>query len=214
MSLLLDALKRAEQEKLTRHSDRPGPAEPPQRPSPSAAVAPVLELQPMPSSSGAASSAKSDAQLAAQTVFKAKGGADAKPDRRILWGAAAVIVIAIAAAGVYLWHSLSALSPRRTPMPAARPAPITPAPALVPTQATLPNAAPASPNAASGSPVQAPSASGSSPSPADDARIEDKRAPMPELQKKLDRIEKGKLPHPSAPAPIVPESPVLPGGGS
>jgi general secretion pathway protein D len=49
--------------------------------------------------------------------------------------------------------------------------------------------------------------------PGDDF-FKDTRAPMPELQKQLDRIEEGKLPHPSAPAPIVPESPVLPGGGS
>lgn len=187
MSLLLDALKRAEQEKLTRHSDRPGPAEPPQRPSPSAVAAPVLELQPVPSSPAAASSAKTDAQTA-QTVFKAKAGADTKFDRRILWGAAAVIAIAIAAAGVYLWHSLSALSPRRIPMPAARPAPITPAPALVPTQAAPPNVAPASP-ASSVSPVQVPSASGASSRPADDARVEDKRgaAPVEELLKQAQR---------------------------
>ena len=69
MSLLLDALKRAEQEKLTRQADRaPEPA--PRAPSATQPSAAVLELQPIGSAASSAGSAgpRADAH-AAQAGF-------------------------------------------------------------------------------------------------------------------------------------------------
>jgi tetratricopeptide (TPR) repeat protein len=125
VSLLLDALKRAEQEKLTRQSDRPGEAAPRSAPA-TAAPAPVLELQPMPGA-GPSAAPRSDAQTA-QTVFKAKAPQPSGLNRRILVIAGVVIALVVAAASFYLWHSLRSLAPR-APALAARPLPITPRPA-------------------------------------------------------------------------------------
>ena len=147
MSLLLDALKRAEQEKLTRQGDRPPPATepPPRMPSQAQASAAVLELQPLANAPAAASATRADAQ-AAQTVFKAKAASvAAKPNRRVLWAAAGVIAIAAVAGGAYLWHSLNLLAPRRAPISAIRPAP-----AVATAPIAAPAAAPAAPAAASG----------------------------------------------------------------
>ncbi|HSN22023.1 MAG TPA: hypothetical protein VLS49_15175 [Usitatibacter sp.] len=80
MSLLLDALKRAEQEKLTRQADRPAAPEPAVR---AAAAASVLELQPIGGTQAAQAAQRADAQ-AAQNVFKAKAAAQAPRHRRIL----------------------------------------------------------------------------------------------------------------------------------
>ncbi|HXS51888.1 MAG TPA: tetratricopeptide repeat protein [Usitatibacter sp.] len=140
MSLLLDALKRAEQEKLTRQSDRP--PEPVPRVVPAAQLAAqVLELQPLTSAAsaaGASAAPRTDAQLA-QAVFKAKAGAEPKSRRRILWAAAGVIALVAIAVGIYFWHSVNALAPHRQPLAAPRPAPIAPAPVASP----QPGAAPA-----------------------------------------------------------------------
>ncbi len=144
MSLLLDALKRAEQEKLTRQSDRPPPApEPPARAPSQAqaqAQASILELQPLAGGAAALSAPRADAQ-AAQTVFKAKKASAAKPDRRILWAAGAAVAIIVALAGAYLWRSLNALAPRRAPIAAVRPA----AMAVPPAPLAQPSASPATP---------------------------------------------------------------------
>ena len=137
MSLLLDALKRAEQEKLTRQGDRPPPApEPPARaPSQAKASSSVLELQPI-----AGAAPRADAQ-AAQAVFKAKAPPAAKPDRRILWGTAGAIAIVAIAAAAYFWHSLNALAPRRASVAAIRPAPVAaPAPVAQASAAPAPSA--------------------------------------------------------------------------
>src|SRR6185437_413091 len=140
VSLLLDALKRAEQEKLTRQSDRP--PEPVPRVVPAAQLAAqVLELQPLTSAAsaaGASAAPRTDAQLA-QAVFKAKAGAEPKSRRRILWAAAGVIALVAIAVGIYFWHSVNALAPHRQPLAAPRPAPIAPAPVASP----QPGAAPA-----------------------------------------------------------------------
>jgi tetratricopeptide (TPR) repeat protein len=149
VSLLLDALKRAEQEKLTRHADRPGPE--PAAPRP-AAPAPVLELQPLGGGAAAAGAARAETPgpQAAQTVFKAKSPLPAaRNHRRIAWIVAAVaIVLVAAAAGTYLWYTLRALAPA-TPAIAAirRPAPIAPPPAA-PVQPSPPAAEQPAPNSA------------------------------------------------------------------
>lgn len=169
MSLLLDALKRAEQEKLTRQSDRPG--EPAPRPAPSAGPAPVLELQPMP---GAAppGAPRSDAQTA-QTVFKAKAPQQPANQRRILMIAAGVIALVVAAAGFYLWHSLRGLAPR-APAFGARPLPIAQRPAPEPA-AQKPAPAPVAAQAAA-----VPAAKAAMPSAAAAAAPVPKAQPAPE----------------------------------
>ena len=82
MSLLLDALKRAEQEKLAKQGERPANDAPrAHAPSPAAmphrepANAPALELQPVASSASGANtaSAKPSGAATAQAVFQAKG---------------------------------------------------------------------------------------------------------------------------------------------
>jgi tetratricopeptide (TPR) repeat protein len=148
VSLLLDALKRAEQEKLTRHADRPAPE--PVAPRP-AVSAPVLELQPLGGGASAgAPRAEPTGQQAAQAVFKAKAPLPAaRNGRRMAWIAAAVAIVLVAAgAGGYLWYTLRALSPA-TPAIAAirRPAPIAPPPAAA-QPAPPPAAAQPAPNPA------------------------------------------------------------------
>ena len=83
MSLLLDALKRAEQEKLAKQSDRPANDAPVHAPSPASAPrrepanAAALELQPLANAANAANSAsappaKAAGAATAQAVFQAK----------------------------------------------------------------------------------------------------------------------------------------------
>lgn len=111
MSLLLDALKRAEQEKLTRQGDRrPGADAPQGAPAPVSGSAPALALQALPS----AAAPRNEAE-AAQAVFKAKTASAAPRNRGALWaivGAAAVVLLA---AGAYVWYSIQSLSPSATP---------------------------------------------------------------------------------------------------
>lgn len=145
MSLLLDALKRAEQEKLAR-GDRPdlqivpeaasgsSSAPPPgqrDRDAASAAAAhrASLELQPItPAGAAAAGTAApkpaaspAPSPAAAQAVFQAKlppGGAKDKSRRGWLFAAAGAIAIAVIAAGAYVWYVMQQLAP--TPVPARR----------------------------------------------------------------------------------------------
>jgi tetratricopeptide (TPR) repeat protein len=128
MSLLLDALKRAEQEKLSKHPERSAFGEAPQAAhSPSS-----LELQPVTPSPASASMGRSDA-AAAQTVFSAKTTAQHHPDSRnrsALWAAAGAIGIVVAAAAGYVWYSVKLLTPppiaaklRPRPPPAPTPPP-------------------------------------------------------------------------------------------
>lgn len=132
MSLLLDALKRAEQEKLAKQGDRPADAARPAAahapPSPTAAN---LELAPMHGGGAAAASpphaARSDAATA-QTVFQAKtGGAPAANEPKkatIFWIAGGVIVLVIAAIGGYVWYSVQSMRPTITTLrPRAAPTP-------------------------------------------------------------------------------------------
>jgi tetratricopeptide (TPR) repeat protein len=134
MSLLLDALKRAEQEKLTRQTDRPAAAT--ERPAaPLASAAPAansasLELQPLASAPLPRTDAAAGAQ-AAQTVFKAKMPAPPPRNRSALLAAVAAIVVVLIAAGAFVWYSIRSLPlPRPAAMARVRPAPIAPAPDL------------------------------------------------------------------------------------
>jgi Tfp pilus assembly protein PilF len=160
VSLLLDALKRAEQEKHGRHAERAEPADNPRTPAPQLVqVTPsALELQPLP----AVGAPRHDSPAAAQAVFNAKR---AKPEparnRGALWagiGAAATLVIA---AGGYVWYSVRSL----TPAPVT--AQLRARPPAAPTPAPGGSLGPGSPNT-SGFVPQPPPASGSTFTPAAD----------------------------------------------
>ena len=143
MSLLLDALKRAEQEKLAKQGEA-APAAPaaPARP---AAPAASLELQPMSSAAQAAqsgapvaanASGRADARTAqAQAVFTAKAANGESRGRGMLWATVAAIAAVAIAAGAYVWYSVRALTPQQALQARPRPAPIpAPGPAGAPPQ--------------------------------------------------------------------------------
>ncbi|HUQ29788.1 MAG TPA: tetratricopeptide repeat protein [Usitatibacter sp.] len=140
MSLLLDALKRAEQEKLAKQGDRPA-NDSPAAPASAAAArrepanAPSLELQPIASAAGSgaanasAAHAKSGAATA-QAVFQAKAAPSQKPQgaskATVLWIAGVMVLILIIGIGGYVWWSLASLPPAITtlrPRPAPTPPP-------------------------------------------------------------------------------------------
>jgi len=164
MSLLLDALRRAEQEKLAKQAERPGPSAHERNPHAASNVAPSgLELQPVSAGAAAAANApampgRSEAE-SAQNLFRAKSASAAEPARKsgVLWVALGVIVVVIAAVGAYVWYSIEALSPkavvrapRLAPLPATPPKPAdfsigprldTPMPPAAPTPAPASGAA-------------------------------------------------------------------------
>ena len=137
MSLLLDALKRAEQEKRARG----GPAEsappilparePAARPAPApAAPPPNLELQPLSSGGPAHGGAtRPDSGMhAAQTVFQAKAAAPEPRSRGMVWATIGAVAVVAIAAGAYVWYSVGALTPPVAVQQRPRPAPIPPPP--------------------------------------------------------------------------------------
>jgi hypothetical protein len=156
VSLLLDALKRAEEEKQARPpEEREG-----RGPHLVAAGKPVLELQPV-AAEAASPAARSPSKAAAHAIAPAPS----RKRRNILWIAAAAIVFVIVGAAGYVWHSIDQLQPR----PAARaarlaPVPAAPAPAAVsaplaqlapPSPEPRPAAAPPAPPPATPSPLAA-----------------------------------------------------------
>jgi Tfp pilus assembly protein PilF len=161
LSLLLDALKRAEREKLARQPDTPG-AVPPARAVAVAppAAGPSLELQPIAGGGGAAPhgahaahgapGARADgAAHAAQNVFQAKvADSDAPRSRTVLWTTFGAIAFVAIAAAAYVWYSVKSLTPQYAGAPRPRAAP-TPLPD---------SGAPLPPTAAMGSIVPAPGA--------------------------------------------------------
>ncbi len=179
MSLLLDALKRAEQEKHTRQVDRPAPmgTPAPQRPAPAAAGAsPALELQPIAvpagqgPSAGVSTTARGDAH-AAQALFKAKAAAEAPRNRGALFAAAGAIAVVVLAAGAYVWYSLNTLTPRAA---VARPRPSPIAPPAADVNAPKPESLGLTPQAPALKPSQAIQPSGgTTPAPAQPARAHD-----------------------------------------
>ncbi len=142
MSLLLDALKRAEQEKLAKQG---GPAAESERPlSVSRRRRPPLPLllqglrrsscSPSarhPPPGPAPASARSDAK-AAQNVFQAKESpsfgatAAAAPGSKspMLWIVVVVIAVLLLGAGGYVLYQVTSFTPRAVIAPRARPAPI------------------------------------------------------------------------------------------
>ena len=142
MSLLLDALKRAEQEKLAKQVDRPEPertravSAPPANESavPTLALAPIKPPAP---SAAPVPPARGDAPgaAAAQNVFQAKGPAASERSRRgvWLWVGLGVLVLVVGTAGVYTWLTVTAPAPRVAASARPRPTPIIPAPASVDT---------------------------------------------------------------------------------
>lgn len=127
MSLLLDALKRAEQEKLARDPEAaPRAAAPAPRAVP-AVAAPSLELQPIGGSAAGNAPARPESPAhAAQNVFQAKaaGTAPEARSRGMVWATVGAIVVVLIAASAYVWYSVSALTPQSQPVPRPRPAPV------------------------------------------------------------------------------------------
>jgi tetratricopeptide (TPR) repeat protein len=155
LSLLLDALKRAEQEKLAR-GDRPdlqivgsGEVQPSARHERAEAAGAELELHPLtppPAAAAAAASATREktAAQAAQAVFQAKvDPGREKPRRTLIVAALAIIILAILAAGGYVWYVMKSLTPP----------PLPPRPAPMPITAAPPAATPAAPAPAAPEPV-------------------------------------------------------------
>jgi tetratricopeptide (TPR) repeat protein len=135
LSLLLDALKRAEQEKLARQGGTRPEGERDRlsavQPAPAAAAAKPaanLELQPLASAAAASTAPRADAQ-AAQNVFQAKeapatrAGAVAPAPRKntFLWVAVGVIALVVLGAGGYVWWQVNSFSPRAAANSRARP---------------------------------------------------------------------------------------------
>ena len=179
MSLLLDALKRAEQEKLARQGGKPeGSGDVPRPPAPplppaapaAATAAPAgraasLELQPLGSGATgatgamAANSPRAEAN-AAQNMFSAKASpADGSRKGAVLWIGLGILVVIVAAAGGYVWYATQSFAPRAVAGTRSRPSPITPAPV---TSATTPSA----PQAGAFVPTQQPTAAIQPPVPA------------------------------------------------
>jgi Tfp pilus assembly protein PilF len=149
VSLLLDALKRAEQEKLARGTDPQKPARmaessgfETESPRLAPISAPALELQPVEVTAPdmtAANAPSADAK-AVQNAFAAKtaGTAPSGRHRMALWAGLGAIVVVVAAAGGYVWYTIQQLSPATF---AARPRPRPPAAPTPPAASSEPSSA-------------------------------------------------------------------------
>ncbi len=181
MSLLLDALKRAEQEKLAR-ADRPDlqvvgqpPASGAPAAAPAAAAAPrggKFELEPLAPPQGSGAKTQGPAQ-AAQALFEAKNGKQASGSRRgLLYAAAGAVLLAVIAAGGYVWYVMKSLTP---PPIAPRPAPVV----------ALPSAAPAAPPPAAAEKAPAAVAPVAPVAPEASAPREERKAPAARTRQDL-----------------------------
>ena len=123
MSLLLDALKRAEQEKQSRGPKPAGAAS-----SPASAR---LELQPTSQPSAAASARPETAASPSRPAYPA-----APARRAVMWAAVGVLVVAVIAGAGYVWYSVNALVAKPQPgaLRAPPPQPIKPAASAPPAQ--------------------------------------------------------------------------------
>ena len=124
MSLLLDALKRAEQEKLAR---TPNDTPPPARERPSQPPPGSLELQPLTSIPGGSTLGiaprQENSAHTAQTMFQAKAGVNNEPrSRGMVWATVGAIGVVLIAASAYVWYSITSLAPKQATY-AARPRP-------------------------------------------------------------------------------------------
>lgn len=131
MSLLLDALKRAEQEKLARHVERGTPQrEAANAPNASPAIsasAASLELSPLGPPPGLSAPRTESSAHAAQVVFQAKKPRE-EPTRgkAMLWATIAAIGLLAISAGAYVWFSIGTLTPKVVAAPRIRPTPLPP----------------------------------------------------------------------------------------
>jgi Flp pilus assembly protein TadD len=107
MSILLDALKRAEQEKQAKQGTS-APEAPPARPAP-APVVPRLELEGMPEAIVAEKPVLQADRDAARSVFTAKQAAPAAGNRK-KWLAMAGLLFLVASAGGYFWWEWNRLN--------------------------------------------------------------------------------------------------------
>lgn len=144
MSLLLDALKRAEQEKLARQGQAPSADESAE--APAAPARRSLELESVESPPAKAPSAE---RQGARAVFEAKKPAAEPPKagsgNKAVLAIVGVALVALLAGGGYVWYEIN-----KTPSPIVR-APVAPAPV----KAATPSPAPA---ATEGKALDAPAA--------------------------------------------------------
>jgi hypothetical protein len=152
VSLLLDALKRAEQEKLARQAERAAQAGAEASADRSVPVAKAgrLELETIEPARGPAPAAAAAAgeRANAQAIFAAKETAARQSDksRFPLYAAAALLVLLVVAGGAYVWLQVNAVSPRPYAQRPSQPASLKPAtpnppsavPALMPPEAPVP----------------------------------------------------------------------------
>jgi len=142
LSLLLDALKRAEQEKLARQGGAPADVPAASPPALAKAAASNLELQPVSPGSAPSGTPSREAQ-AAQNVFQAKeAGSPAKPSTPaaapaakkspLLWIALGVIVVVVLGAGGYVWYAVNSFSVRPATSVRARATTIGPITSITP----------------------------------------------------------------------------------
>ena len=130
VSLLLDALKRAEQEKLARQGEASNDAAPAQAGSAVAKPAPNLELQPVssPPAATASSARPEESAHAAQVMFDAKSPRpEEQRGRGMLWATLGAIAVVVGSAAAYVLVPDSRAEPdararRRSPRDAATPA--------------------------------------------------------------------------------------------
>ena len=125
MSLLLDALRRAEQEKLARQqaeasNDAAGQAGAEATGFEPGRVPPSLELQPLASPAAAGTPRTDEAMQQAHVVFQAKGGPETRRGKGMLWITLGLIAVVVGSAGAYVWYQLRVLVPGLTPTVATR----------------------------------------------------------------------------------------------
>jgi tetratricopeptide (TPR) repeat protein len=132
VSLLLDALRRAEQEKLARQGERDVPLAREAANAPIASAAPPaasLELQPLSAMPGPAPPRPDVAAMqAAKAVFQAKTPREeaAARGKGMIWFIIGAVLLVAGAASAYVWYSISALTPKPAPAPRVRPPPLPP----------------------------------------------------------------------------------------
>ena len=215
MSLLLDALKRAEQEKSARGNATPEGAPAP-RPAPSGPVS--LELQPLANATPANSpnAARGVDPHGAQTLFDAKSNgraADARAKGPLLAAIGAIAVIVLAA-GAYVWYSINALSPR-TPVAGVPGAPPRPpaAPTPPPASGVAGTAAAAAPEAVA---APRPATAGAAPASAAVTVTEPAQSPTAQAAQRrtLDLLQQKRSAAPAAEPPVqmtsAPSTPTIP----
>ena len=125
MSLLLDALRRAEQEKLARQqaeasNDAAGQAGAEATRLETGRAPPSLELQPLASPAAASTPRTEEAMQQAHIVFQAKGGPETRRGKGMLWITMGLIAVVVGSAGAYVWYQLRVLAPGFMPTVATR----------------------------------------------------------------------------------------------